>query len=89
MLNPSKKAIVNRLRKAASKSDEIVLATDGDREGEAISWHLLQVGFITRKAFLGIGSSHLLTSYIPTQYLETLGRLYETTAKRCCAGTDP
>lgn len=41
--NLSKKAIVNRLKKAAAKADEIILATDEDREGEAISWHLLQV----------------------------------------------
>ncbi|SDK37049.1 type I DNA topoisomerase [Halanaerobium congolense] len=31
---------LNKLRKAAKKSDEVFLATDPDREGEAISWHL-------------------------------------------------
>ncbi len=30
------------LRKAAKKADKIYLATDPDREGEAISWHLMQ-----------------------------------------------
>lgn len=30
------------LRKAAKKADRIYLATDPDREGEAISWHLMQ-----------------------------------------------
>lgn len=30
------------LRKAAKKADKIFLATDPDREGEAISWHLMQ-----------------------------------------------
>ena len=30
------------LRKAAKKADKVYLATDPDREGEAISWHLMQ-----------------------------------------------
>lgn len=34
--------LLARLRKAAKKADEIFLATDPDREGEAISWHLMQ-----------------------------------------------
>ncbi len=33
---------VNELKKDAEKSDEVILATDEDREGEAISWHLVQ-----------------------------------------------
>lgn len=41
--NVKKKPIINRLKKASAKCDEIILATDEDREGEAISWHLLQV----------------------------------------------
>lgn len=32
--------IVEELKKAAKKSDAVVLATDPDREGEAISWHI-------------------------------------------------
>src|SRR5690554_726274 len=32
--------VLNRLRKAVKKSDNVLLATDPDREGEAISWHL-------------------------------------------------
>ncbi len=37
---PGKKKIVDALKKQASDSDGIFLATDPDREGEAISWHL-------------------------------------------------
>jgi DNA topoisomerase-1 len=35
--------LLDKLRKKAKKSDKIFLATDPDREGEAISWHLAKV----------------------------------------------
>ena len=38
-----KKAVVNELKKLAKKSDVVWLASDEDREGEAISWHLSEV----------------------------------------------
>jgi len=37
-----KKKIVGEIKKVASKASSIYLATDPDREGEAISWHLVQ-----------------------------------------------
>jgi DNA topoisomerase-1 len=37
-----KKKIVGEIKKAASQAGSIYLATDPDREGEAISWHLVQ-----------------------------------------------
>lgn len=36
----TKKKVVSELKSIASKSDEVILATDLDREGEAIAWHL-------------------------------------------------
>ncbi|HEV3414075.1 MAG TPA: type I DNA topoisomerase [Puia sp.] len=38
-----KEKIVKELKSIAKKSDEVWLATDEDREGEAISWHLCEV----------------------------------------------
>ena len=38
-----KEKVVKELRALAKKSDEVWLATDEDREGEAISWHLCEV----------------------------------------------
>lgn len=37
---PDKKEVVKRLKAQAKASDQILLATDPDREGEAISWHI-------------------------------------------------
>jgi DNA topoisomerase-1 len=41
-----KKDVVKELKKLAQKAEEIYLATDPDREGEAISWHLLEAAQI-------------------------------------------
>jgi DNA topoisomerase-1 len=38
----SKAKVVAELKKAAKEATELILATDPDREGEAISWHLLE-----------------------------------------------
>ena len=40
---PGKKRTILALKAAAKKSDKLYLATDLDREGEAIAWHLAQV----------------------------------------------
>ena len=40
VVNPLKKEVVARLNAKAKKVDNVYLATDPDREGEAISWHL-------------------------------------------------
>jgi len=43
VVDPGKKKIVTELRKHLKDADELLLATDEDREGEAIAWHLVQV----------------------------------------------
>lgn len=43
IISPEKQKVVKDLKEAVKKVDEVWLATDEDREGEAISWHLCQV----------------------------------------------
>ena len=42
-VSPEKTKVVNELKSIAKKVDDVWLATDEDREGEAISWHLCKV----------------------------------------------
>ncbi|GCE75403.1 type I DNA topoisomerase [Cellulomonas biazotea] len=42
VVDPDKRKKVSELKKLLKDSDELYLATDEDREGEAIAWHLLQ-----------------------------------------------
>jgi DNA topoisomerase I len=42
-ISDEKKKVVKELKDAAKKSDEVWLASDEDREGESISWHLAEV----------------------------------------------
>ncbi len=43
VVNDRKTKTVAELKRALKGADEVLLATDGDREGEAIAWHLLEV----------------------------------------------
>ncbi len=43
VVTPDKARVVKELKDTMKKSDEVWLATDEDREGEAISWHLCEV----------------------------------------------
>ncbi|MCL2085904.1 type I DNA topoisomerase, partial [Candidatus Saccharibacteria bacterium] len=42
-VDPEKKKVASELKRATKEAKNIWLATDADREGEAISWHLVQV----------------------------------------------
>jgi DNA topoisomerase I len=43
VVNPDKKKVVSALKKRVKEASELLLATDEDREGEAIAWHLVEV----------------------------------------------
>jgi DNA topoisomerase-1 len=42
VINPDKKAKVAELKELMKNAEELILATDEDREGEAIAWHLVE-----------------------------------------------
>jgi DNA topoisomerase I len=42
-ISPDKKDVINKLKKLAEDAEMVYLASDEDREGEAISWHLKEV----------------------------------------------
>jgi DNA topoisomerase I len=50
-VDPKSAKRLNEIAQAVKGADKLILATDPDREGEAISWHLLQV--LDRKKLLG------------------------------------
>ncbi len=49
---PKKEIIIEEIRHAATKADEVLIATDPDREGEAIAWHLKEL--LTDKKIGGV-----------------------------------
>jgi DNA topoisomerase-1 len=49
VVSPTKKKILDELKKVAEKADALYVATDPDREGEAIGWHLAQELPVDRK----------------------------------------
>jgi len=54
VVSPTKKKILDELKKAAEKADALYVATDPDREGEAIGWHLAQELPVDRKKIFRI-----------------------------------
>ena len=41
--SPARREVIQTLKQAADQSEQVYLATDPDREGEAISWHLKEL----------------------------------------------
>src|SRR3989344_5527311 len=42
-ISKGKEKVVAEIKRLAGKADEVILATDPDREGEAIAWHLAEI----------------------------------------------
>ncbi|OGG41732.1 DNA topoisomerase I [Candidatus Kaiserbacteria bacterium RIFCSPHIGHO2_01_FULL_46_22] len=43
IISPGKEKVINELKSAAKKADTVLLASDPDREGEAIAWHVAEL----------------------------------------------
>ncbi len=61
-----KRALINDIKKKAEEADVVWLATDDDREGEAISWHLMQVAHMDPKKVRRIVFHEITKSAIET-----------------------
>ena len=46
IISPGKEDAVKKIKSSAKKCDEVILATDPDREGEAIAWHVADLSLI-------------------------------------------
>lgn len=77
-VSPDKKKVITKLTQAAKKSDKIYLATDPDREGEAIAWHIKE----TLESKKGLGKKnfmratfHEITKPAVTEAIENPGTI--------------
>src|SRR3989344_5720722 len=48
VISADKREVIEKIQRAAGKADEIYLATDPDREGEAIAWHIKEVAGLSK-----------------------------------------
>jgi DNA topoisomerase I len=48
VISPDKREVIERIKRAASTASDIFLATDPDREGEAIAWHIKEAVGLTK-----------------------------------------
>ena len=48
-ISPGKEKVVDEIRELAHEADEVILATDPDREGEAIAWHIAEAASLDGK----------------------------------------
>src|SRR5680860_567760 len=75
VVSDAKKKTVAELKRAMKNADELLLATDEDREGEAIAWHLLQVLQpkvpVKRMGFHEITKDAILAAVDNTRELDT------------------
>ena len=77
VINPDKKKVITELKTLLKGADELILATDEDREGESIGWHLADIlqpkvpvkrmvfSEITKKAIVEAIESHPRTGHEP------------------------
>jgi len=75
LVHPDKKKKITELKRLLKECDELLLATDEDREGEAISWHLLEVLKpkipVKRMVFHEITKAAILEALEHTRELDT------------------
>ena len=95
---PERRDVIKKLKEAAAKAEVVYLASDPDREGEAIAWHLrevlklnnarrIQFNEITQTAVLeGLTTltTSTWTSSTPSRPAECSTDWWATSSARCC-----
>ena len=74
IVSPDKKKVIAKLKRAVKQADVVYLATDPDREGEAISWHLMEALKITvptyRLVFHEVTKEAILNAFHETREID-------------------
>lgn len=70
-----KTVVVNKLKKLAKAQKQIILATDPDREGEAIAWHLQEILHSVAGVKFGRASFHEITKDAVTKSIQRPGQI--------------
>ena len=70
VISPTKKKILDELKKIAEKSDALYVATDPDREGEAIGWHLAQELPVDKKKIFRITFNEITERAVKAAFLK-------------------
>ena len=70
VISPEKRGVIESIKKAAAKADEVLLATDPDREGEAIAWHIKEAVKLKkpkRVVFPDLFGKRYVTGFLPDE----------------------
>jgi len=69
VVSPAKKKILDELKKAAGRVDTLYIATDPDREGEAIGWHLAEELDVAKKNVFRITFNEITERAVKAAFL--------------------
>jgi len=69
VVSPAKKKILDELKKAAERVDTLYIATDPDREGEAIGWHLAEELDVAKKNVFRITFNEITERAVKAAFL--------------------
>src|SRR3989454_7711194 len=70
VVSPGKKKILDELKKAAERVDTLYVATDPDREGEAIGWHLAEELGVAKKNVFRITFNEITERAVKAAFLK-------------------
>jgi DNA topoisomerase I len=69
-VTPRGKKVVSDIRKAAKSAEQVFLATDPDREGEAIAWHIAEAAKLTANAIRRVSFTEITAEAVRRAFAE-------------------